>query len=147
MTTADEALAAHPVARLPVALLYLPFGLACAAIAVVSHLSEPPIPEPLVFRFSDKLMHAAAYSVLGALAFLGASRRRLSLSRAALMEAILLATAYGAFDELHQAFVPKRFASVGDFVADAVGATLGALLLRALFVRQLSRTNARGAAP
>lgn len=139
--TTERALAAHPLARLPVVASYLPFVLACGAIGVVSHLSEPPVPEALVFRFSDKLMHAAAYAVLGALAFVGASRRRLSLSRAAVWEAVLLASAYGALDELHQAFVPKRFASVGDFVADAIGATLGVLVFRALLVRSLSRAN------
>lgn len=119
----------------PAAVAYLPYVLACVAISVVSHLSEPPIPEALQFRFSDKLMHAAAYSVVGALAFLGAARRRLSLARAALIEAVVLATLQGAFDEVHQAFVPKRFASVGDLVADLIGATIGALVMRAILRR------------
>lgn len=128
-----------PHERLPVALAYLPLVLALVAISLVSHLSEPPIPDALVFRFSDKLMHAAAYGVVGALAFFGASRRRRSLARAAVVEAVLIAAAHGALDEVHQAFVPKRFASVGDLVADVVGATLGALLLRALLRRHRER--------
>lgn len=125
----------------PVVVAYLPFVLACAAISIVSHLSEPPIPEALVFRFSDKLMHAAAYSVVGALAFLGAARRRLSLTRAAVVEAVLLATLHGALDEVHQSFVPKRLASVGDVVADLVGATLGALVMAALLRRFVERSS------
>lgn len=136
---AHDSLAAHPLARLPVVVVYLPLALACVAIAVVSHLSEPPIPEALVFRFSDKLMHAAAYAVVGALAFLGASRRRLSLGRAAVVEAVLLAAAHGVLDEVHQSFVPRRFASAGDVIADVVGAALGALVLRALLRRHLAR--------
>lgn len=123
----------------PVAVAYLPYALLCIAISIVSHLSEPPIPEALVFRFSDKLMHAAAYSVVGALALLGAARRQLSLSRAAVVEAVLLATLHGALDEVHQSFVPKRFASVGDLVADLLGAMVGALVMRALLRRVVER--------
>ena len=40
--------------------------------------------------------------------------------------AALLAVLYGLGDEVHQSFVPGRDASVGDVVADAAGALLGA---------------------
>ncbi len=127
----------------PVGLVYVPFVLACVAISLVSHLSEPPIPEALVFRFSDKLLHATAYSVVGALAFLAVARRRMSLARVVILEAVLLAGVYGALDEVHQSFVPKRFASVGDLVADVIGATVGALIMRALVRRLLARARRR----
>ena len=40
-----------------------------------------------------------------------------------------LAIAYGISDEIHQSFVPGRDASVGDLIADSVGAALGAGLV------------------
>ncbi len=40
----------------------------------------------------------------------------------------MTATLYAVTDELHQAFVPGRTPSVGDWVADAMGAALGAVV-------------------
>jgi VanZ family protein len=40
--------------------------------------------------------------------------------------AALAAVLYGLSDEVHQSFIPGRDASVGDVVADALGALLGA---------------------
>ena len=67
----------------------------------------------------------AAYAFLGFLlrsAFGPASRRPLF----ATVAAALIAAVYGAIDEVHQAFVPGRFATVADGAANTVGAVLGA---------------------
>lgn len=64
----------------------------------------------------DKLAHAFAYAVLAAFLTLGSGRPLL---------AVALAVAYGASDEIHQAFVPGRTPEVLDLVADAVGAVVG----------------------
>ncbi len=74
---------------------------------------------------ADKVGHAAAYAVLGAL---------LTLATGRVWLALLLATLFGVTDEIHQYFVPGRQADVFDVVADAVGALAGAL-----FVAFLSR--------
>jgi VanZ family protein len=40
--------------------------------------------------------------------------------------ATLLASAYGATDEYHQMFVPLRHAELADWIADTIGASIGA---------------------
>lgn len=70
------------------------------------------------------LAHVAAFGVLGCLVALAlAPGRELSPRRALL--AIVLATLYGALDEVHQAFVPDRTAQLEDLVLDAAGVIAG----------------------
>jgi VanZ family protein len=66
-----------------------------------------------------KLAHAAEYAVLGAL-----SLRALRSAPAA----VLLASAYAATDEVHQAFVSGRHGSPLDWLLDTAGAVLGVAL-------------------
>ena len=75
----------------------------------------------------DKLLHAAAYFVFGLLclrAFHGGLR---APRTQAAWSAMLLAIGYGAFDEIHQSWVPGRYSSVPDWLADAAGALLALL--------------------
>lgn len=44
-----------------------------------------------------------------------------------LMLAIVLSTLYGLSDEVHQALIPERTASVGDIMADGFGSLIGSL--------------------
>jgi len=91
-----------------------------AAIFALSSLpgSEVGLPSPW-----DKLAHLVEYALLGFLLGRGTGRAALAFAVAAL---------YGATDELHQAFVPGREASLFDWFADALGAALGARLSRRL---------------
>ena len=94
-----------------------------ALIFSASSQSDVGLPAGL----GDKPTHSLAYMVLGVLfvrALAGGLRARVSPSTAVL--AVALTTAYGATDELHQMFVPGRFADWNDLVADAVGASMGA---------------------
>jgi len=68
----------------------------------------------------DKPAHAAEYALLGY--FLA---RGLGGGRAALL-GIFLAVGYGVLDEFHQSFVPGRYPSGLDLLADAFGAGAGA---------------------
>jgi len=77
-------------------------------------------------RFST-LGHLGEYAILGAL-IAWASSREWKLSRA-LVFAVALASLYGISDELHQWFVPGRMSDPVDWVADTVGALLGATLV------------------
>lgn len=67
---------------------------------------------------ADKVGHAAAYAVLGAL---------LTLATGRVCLAVVIATLFGVSDEIHQYFVPGRAADVFDVVADGVGALVGAV--------------------
>ena len=76
---------------------------------------------------SDKVEHGGAYAVLGVLmlrALASGTWRGVTLKGVAL--AVLLATAYGITDELHQLFVPDRSFDLLDMAADAAGAAAGA---------------------
>ncbi|MCD6406098.1 MAG: VanZ family protein [Planctomycetes bacterium] len=84
---------------------------------------ESPIPGV------DKVAHFAVYffftvTVYRALTASGAAGIRAALA------AVAIAAAYGATDEIHQAFVPGRCASVADWLADAAGASLLAVIVR-----------------
>ncbi len=111
------------------ALAYVPYLLCVTALWLVSNDPRPEVPDLLTFQFSDKLLHAVAYSLVGACAALGATRRA-GLTRAALVEAVVLGAGYGVVDEIHQAFVPGRSSTVSDAVADLVGVCFGAWLFR-----------------
>jgi VanZ family protein len=77
---------------------------------------------------ADKVTHVALYAVL---AFL-AARAEPAASRTLRGGALVLAggSAFGAFDEWHQQLVPGRSSSTGDWLADSLGAALGALAAR-----------------
>ena len=87
--------------------------------------------------------HMIGYALLAALAFRafgGATWRGLTMGAA--WRAVVLASAYGVTDELHQRFVPGRTPDVYDWFADTAGAALGALLLLAL-ARMVERRRDR----
>ncbi|HET7753857.1 MAG TPA: VanZ family protein [Anaeromyxobacteraceae bacterium] len=115
--------------------LWLPPVLYLAAIFVISSEPQPFIAPPAWIWESDKIAHFGAYAVLGALlcrAYLGSGLA----GSAAFWLALLTASLYGASDEWHQSFVPNRSADPADWLADSIGAALGAalflLVLRAL---------------
>jgi VanZ family protein len=82
---------------------------------------------------SDKVLHAVEYAVLGGLCYRalrwGASGQ---VASHALLLAIVMASLYGVTDEAHQFFVPFRESSWQDWLADTIGATIGALSWRSI---------------
>ena len=75
----------------------------------------------------DKTAHLAAYAIMAALFARAFWFGTAWTPRSLFIAAASVSIGYGAFDELHQYFVPGRFASIGDWVADAAGAVLGTL--------------------
>ncbi|WP_455378117.1 VanZ family protein [Petrachloros mirabilis] len=106
---------------------------AVAYAGVIYYFSSLPHPEEklpklLLEAFGDKSLHMAEYAVLSVLfyrAFRWAAGAR--VARHALVLAIAVASFYGLTDEVHQAFVPNRESSLFDWLADTVGAAIGAI--------------------
>jgi VanZ family protein len=77
----------------------------------------------------DKLAHFGAYAVLAAL-ILRATRTPHEWRTAIIV--VLAVSLFGAVDEWHQSFIPRRTMSFADWVADTVGAIAGVLAVRFL---------------
>jgi VanZ family protein len=91
------------------------------------------------FEFADKLMHATAYAgIAGALRLaFGSPHARAAFTPLLRSAATLaIAVAYGVSDEIHQMYVPNRFATVSDLIADAVGALIGTAVAHAVLYRR-----------
>ena len=95
----------------------------------LSSIRQPP-PIVSAFPFEDKLLHGLVYALLGLFFFRALRLRRPAVLPAAWIPwaAVVLAAAYGASDEFHQWFVPGRETSIGDWLADGIGACAGVLL-------------------
>ncbi len=106
---------------------WLPVVLYAALIIGASSIPSDRMPLPELWSY-DKLLHAVEYFMLGALvarAFvIGPPRLSPALAFAV---AVIAGAAFGGLDELYQSTTPGRFATPWDALADAVGASFGAL--------------------
>lgn len=96
---------------------------------VITALSVAPVADVPAVELPfgiDKWAHAAVYAPLTWLAA-HAWRQSAASRRVAAIRGVALALAWGGTIEWVQAFV-RREPSLGDWMADAVGATLGALV-------------------
>jgi VanZ family protein len=91
----------------------------------------------------DKLLHAGAYAVLGALLAAALRGTRLGAGWRGVVVAVVLASAYGASDEWHQWFVPGRTADPADWAADTVGAIAGATAVALALRGRTARASIR----
>lgn len=100
--------------------LWAPPALLAGVIFVLSSISQVPG----AGYVSDKLAHLTVFGLLCLLTLRATHGgiRPLSLGPAA--ASFLLVLLWGVLDEVHQSFVPGRFSSAGDVVADALGAAL-----------------------
>ena len=107
---------------------WLPVIIYCGIIFTVSSIPIQ-LPETKI-SFFDKLLHVAEYAVLGLLIARALKIQGLKATQfITILFAAELAFLYGAFDELHQFFVPGRFASSLDLLADGIGGLIGAGLI------------------
>jgi VanZ family protein len=76
--------------------------------------------------YPDHLLHAAEFFGLAILVARALNRglQRLIPARTMLL-AFLCCVLYAVSDEIHQMFVPNRYADVSDVLSDAVGAAVG----------------------
>lgn len=114
------------------------------ALSAQHRLPNPP------GGLSDKSVHAITYGGLAAVALRAfAGARWIGVTPAATVSAAALTTLYGFLDEWHQSFVPGRESSLGDAVADTIGACLAVVALYAwvIIARTLSKTSHELRAP
>ena len=114
---------------------WVPVALYAGAIFYLSAQSHPEdqLPSFLLEDVSDKVLHAVEYGILALLcyrAFRWAAGP--AVARQAVVLAILTASAYGITDEAHQFFVPFRESSWQDWLADTIGAVIGAVSWRSI---------------
>ena len=109
---------------------WVPPLLYMALIFAVSSLEQPPLPMPkFEWLTIDKLYHFIEYAILGGLvarAFLKA-KPAIVPSQLIWKLSAVLSILYGASDEWHQTFVPGRYATFADWVADVLGSIAGVL--------------------
>ncbi|MDR3115247.1 MAG: VanZ family protein [Treponema sp.] len=92
--------------------------------------SQSILPSPKgILRF-DKVQHLLAYGVLAGTLGLWFSLKQWKKRPFRCMVWVMsIAAAYGISDEIHQAFVPGRDCNVWDWLADTLGAIIGAGLV------------------
>ncbi len=90
-----------------------------------------PVDNVPTFAISDKIHHLLAYFILSVLLHLTLiyQRKSRALFINAPASAVIIASVYGALDEIHQMFVPGRFADILDWLANFAGAILGVLFV------------------
>jgi len=94
--------------------------------ALSSIQNPPPVPgEP-----SDKLIHGLLYAGLGGVSLRAVVDRQWDrVTARRVIDAVLIAVAYGGFDEFHQSFVAGRQSDVADLSANTAGAAAAAIVL------------------
>lgn len=91
-------------------------------IFIQSSFGSIKLPD-IEFDLADKLVHFFAFGILGILTARGLRNSENSnLSENYYLLSILVCILYGASDEIHQYFVPGRYTSWGDWMADVIGA-------------------------
>ena len=115
---------------------WVPVALYAGVIFFLSAQSHPEeqLPSFLLKDVSDKVLHGVEYGILALLcyrAFRWAAGS--AVAQQAVVLAIVAASVYGVTDEVHQFFVPFRESSWLDWLADTIGAAIGAMSWR--FIR------------
>jgi VanZ family protein len=91
-------------------------------VATTVHVPDVVLRTPV--SWLDKLAHGTLYLVLGWLTGAAMCAAGRCTARAGFV-ALAVAAAFAALDEAHQAWLPGRVPSVGDWAADVIGATIG----------------------
>jgi VanZ family protein len=115
---------------------------ACLIFYFSSRADIPDFIEP-IFTTSDKLVHLIEFALLGGLLFLAFASAGWRPWDAPL--AMMLGVLYGATDEIHQLFVPGRFADPLDALVNGIGVVMAVVIL-AYFDRRSSPSEPPAAA-
>jgi VanZ family protein len=129
-----------------IALAWLP---AILYTGVIWWLSSQPLKLEGVelFPFQDKGIHFLEFGGLCLTICFAVYRTWPGRGLRGALAAVLITTALGLLDELHQAFVPERSPDARDLLADALGASLFASAYHAWLSLRARRLRARSPAP
>ena len=108
---------------------------------VLFMLSELRVVPPAARAFllpSDKVVHFLLYLALGVLLAWSRHMGGKGIPHVAL---ILAGASYGALDELHQAFVPRRSPDIEDWFADVAGVVVGYTAMTLWLARRRRETT------
>jgi len=110
---------------------------------LIVYLSSQSYPDQqlpsFVFLFSDKILHACEFGILGILLYRAFNQTTETARSMSL--ALMCVIAFGISDEAHQWFVPQRQADLWDLVADTIGAVF--LILGWVFITEKWRIHMR----
>ncbi|KAF0153233.1 MAG: hypothetical protein FD143_310 [Ignavibacteria bacterium] len=117
--------------------VYVPLAVYWAVIFIATSL--PTVSMPRLFDAQDKLEHFAAYFILEVLLALTLhfQNKYAALKQRPLLFSFIFLILYAAFDEIHQYFIPGRYADILDWAADVVGG-LAAVFLVKIFLNKAS---------
>lgn len=116
--------------------LWLPPLAYAFLIFALSSLKGTALP-PVEFKLADKLLHLCEYGVFGFIL----ARFFVHLGwKNPYVWAVLVASLYGATDEIHQYYVPGRTLEVYDWMADTLGSLVGSQTCR-LWLKKFKKTQ------
>ena len=97
-----------------------------AYCALIFYLSSQEIPIKVnLFPMQDKAIHLIEFGVLSVLFFFSLSKSMPGYNmKTVAVLAIVFSGLYGISDEFHQYFIPGRNSSIGDVIADFIGAVV-----------------------
>jgi VanZ family protein len=112
-------------------------------MVAIFHFSSEPDPLPqLTQTVWDKLLHVVEFAGLAWLLCRALRGEGVAWTAATLL-ALGATSIYAASDEWHQAFVPLRNSDVLDWVADTIGAAVGAAIYALVAISMVSRPRHR----
>jgi VanZ family protein len=90
----------------------------------------------LIHHFIRKAAHVTEYAIFSVMLFRSLRGKQSGWRLTWMVEALAAAVVYACLDEVHQAFVPGREASIYDSMLDSAGAGIGQLILWLWFRKQ-----------
>jgi len=103
---------------------HMPWQILIIAIFIQSSIGNMNMID-LGFSFQDKFLHFLVFGFLALLMARSFKKSKINfINKYYHIWSIALTALYGIFDEYHQYFVPGRFSTVGDWLADVLGAVV-----------------------
>ena len=125
---------------------WLPVFIYCLLIYIQSsHPSPEEIPS---IPYVDKVLHFAAYALLGGLLLRALKTLPLKENlRLIMILGIILSSLYGISDEIHQHYVPYRNADIMDALADIIGSIFGVYIYQSIWTQRFLRLRRKKPKP